>query len=87
MYGLAPEVIDSLHKYTFVPADYAPQQLPLNTATLEELRSHPYIGFNLARLIIAYRTQHGSFRTVEDVKNIKIVNEELYQKLQPYLTL
>lgn len=87
VYGLAPEIIDSLGKYTFIPPDYAPQQVPINTATLEELRSHPYIGFNLARQIIAYRTQHGSFQKVEDLKNIKTINEEIFQKLQPYLSL
>ena len=87
VYGLAPEVIDSLNKYTFVPPGYAPQQISINTATLDELRAHPYIGFNLARLIISYRTQHGNFQAIEDLKNIKTINEDTYQKLQPYLSL
>ena len=87
VYGLSPEVIDSLHKYTFIQPTYAPRQLMLNTATLDELRAHPYVGFNLARLIVAYRTQHGAFRTTEELKNIKLINEETYLKLKPYLSL
>jgi competence protein ComEA len=87
VYGLPPKVVDSLHKYTFIQPDFAPRQLALNTATLEELRSHPYVGFNLARLIIAFRTQHGAFRSPEDIKQIKLVNEEIYLKLKPYLSL
>jgi competence ComEA-like helix-hairpin-helix protein len=87
VYGLAPDVIDSLQKYTFVPPGYEPQQLPVNTATLEELRAHPYIGFNLARLIVAYRTQHGPFQSLQDLKNIKTITETQFQQLQPYLRL
>lgn len=87
VYGLSPEVVDSIHKYTFIQPDFAPQPLALNSASLEELRGHPYVGFNLARLIIAYRTQHGGFRNPEEIKNIKLVNEEIYQKLKPYLSL
>ncbi|GEO03091.1 competence protein ComEA [Adhaeribacter aerolatus] len=87
VYGLSPEVVDSLHKYTFVQPDFTPRRIALNTATLEELRAHPYVGFNLGRLIIAYRTQHGQFQSPEDIKNIKLVNETIYQKLRPYLGL
>lgn len=87
VYGLSPEVVDSLHKYTFIQPEHTPRQLALNTATLEELRAHPYIGFNLARLIISYRTQHGAFRAPEDIKNIKLITEEKFQKLKPYLNL
>jgi competence ComEA-like helix-hairpin-helix protein len=87
VYGLAPEIIDSLRKYTFVQADYVPQQLAVNTATLEQLRAHPYIGFTLARLIIAYRTQHGPFQSLDDLRKIKLVDEALFQKLKPYLQI
>jgi competence protein ComEA len=87
VYGLSPEVVDSLRKYTFIGPEFTPRPLALNTATLDELRAHPYVGFNLARLIIAYRTQHGPFRSPEDIRNIKLVNEEIYQKLKPYLAL
>lgn len=87
VYGLSPEIVDSLHKYTYIQAGFAPRALALNTATFEELRTHPYVGFNLARLIIAYRTQHGAFTATEEIKNIKLVNETIYQRLKPYLSL
>jgi len=85
VYGLQPNVIDSLHKYTFVAKAHTPQQLNLNTVTVEELRSHPYMTSNLARAIVAYREQHGRFENVEELKKIKLVTPELYQKLRPYL--
>ena len=87
VYGLPPEVVDSLHKYTFVPDAYAPPQLSINTATADELKAHPYITSNVARAIVAYREQHGLFKSIEDVQQIKLVTPELYQKLRPYLSL
>ena len=85
VYGLSPEVLDSLQKYRFIQPGYHPKQINLNTATFEELRQHPYLNYNLARMIIAYRTQHGSYQTVDDLRNIKQINEQQLQKLIPYL--
>lgn len=87
VYGLSPEVQDSLRKYTFIQAGFNPKQIAVNTATFEELRSHPYVGFNIAKVIMAYRTQHGPFQNVEQLKNIKLINDQLYQKLKPYLQI
>jgi len=87
VYGLSPEVLDSLQKYTFIQPDFNPKQLNLNTATYEELRQHPYMNYNLARLIIAYRTQHGPYQTVDALRSIKQLKEEQFQKLKPYLQL
>ncbi|MBJ6117110.1 helix-hairpin-helix domain-containing protein [Pontibacter sp. BT310] len=85
VYGLQPEVIDSLSKYTFVAKAHSPARINLNTATIEELRTHPYMTSNLARAIVAYREQHGRFESVEELKQIKIIKPEQYEKLKSYL--
>jgi competence ComEA-like helix-hairpin-helix protein len=87
VYGLQPEVVDSLLKYTFVPDVYVPHQLNINTATADELRAHPYISSNVARALVAYREQHGQYEKLEDVQQVKLVNAELFEKLKPYLQL
>ncbi|PVY43809.1 ComEA family DNA-binding protein [Pontibacter virosus] len=87
VYALPPAVVDSLHKYTFVPKANTLQQLSLNQANAEQLRAHPYISSNVARAIVAYREQHGDFRKVEDIRQIKIVTAELFEKISPYLEL
>ena len=63
------------------------RKLDINHAELDELKSHPYIRWNLARAIVEYRNQHGSFRSLEDLKRLNVVSPENYQKLVPYLTL
>ena len=81
----APDLRDSLKKYTFVAPGFAPQPVNVNTASFDELYLHPYIGKPRARLIVAYRTQHGPFRTVEELKKIPILKAEDWEKMRPYV--
>lgn len=48
---------------------------------------HPYISKQLAQLIISRRKMHGSFDSIEEIKKIPLVNEELFRKLAPYITV
>ena len=81
----APDLRDSLKKYTFVGPGYVPRPVNVNTAPFDELYLHPYIGKPRARLIVAYRNQHGPFRQVEDLKQIPTLKAEDWEKMRPYL--
>lgn len=61
------------------------QKININTASIEVLKAHPYIRYNLANAIIQYRSQHGQFNSVTDIKKIVLVNDSIYNKVQPYL--
>lgn len=63
------------------------QKININQATPEILKAHPYIRYPLANAIVQYRKQNGSFKTVEDIKKIMMVDEILYRKIAPYLTV
>ncbi len=81
----APDLRDSLKKYTFVVAGFAPKLVNVNTASFDELYLHPYIGKPRARLIVAYRQQHGPYKQVEDLKQIPILKTEDWEKMRPYV--
>ena len=81
----APDLRDSIRKYTFVAPGFAPQPVRVNSASFDELYPHPYIRKGLARIIVAYRNQHGPFKTVEDLKQIPILKAEDWEKMRPYL--
>lgn len=87
VWGLDPALVDSLAKYGRIASDFRPRPLAVNSASVEELRTHPYVGPRLARVIAAFRDQHGPFARPEDLKQIKILEEGTYEKLQPYLAL
>ncbi len=87
VWGLDPALVDSLAKYGRVAADFHPRLLTINSATIDELKAHPYVGPRLARIIAAYRDQHGPFARPEDLRQIRVIEDATYQKLVPYLAM
>ncbi len=63
------------------------RRININTATIDEMKSHPYLRFELANAIVQFRNQHGSFSKVDDIKKIMIISEEVFDKVSPYLTV
>jgi competence ComEA-like helix-hairpin-helix protein len=61
------------------------KKININNATLEELKNHPYIKHPVANALIEYKVQHGDYKSVEDIKKIMIITEELFAKVSPYL--
>jgi competence protein ComEA len=59
----------------------------INTASKDEMKSHPYIKWNLANAIVEYRNQHGNFSSLGDLKNISLITPEVFDKIKFYLVL
>lgn len=57
----------------------------LNTATIDELKTHPYIKYSIANAIVQYRNEHGPYKTVADLQKLDAVDETLFKKIAPYL--
>ncbi len=83
-FGLPDSAFQKI-KQKLVFNNTAIKKLNINTASVDELKVHPYIRYNLANAIIQYRNQHGNFSSVNDIKNIMLVNDELFSKVSPYL--
>lgn len=54
----------------------------INTATKSELTTLPGIGEVKAGSIIDYRTNHGKFQTIEDLKQIEGIKDAVYNKIK-----
>jgi competence protein ComEA len=85
-FGLPDSTFQKL-KARFTINSLSIKQFNINTATVEEMKTHPYIRYVLANAIVQYRTQHGNFTAVTDIKNIMTVTEQQYDKAAPYLTI
>jgi len=87
VFGLDSLVIEELRKRTLISGTFVPRQININQATEKQLTALPYIKFTLAKAIVAYRYQHKVYNSVDELKNIAILDETLFQKIKPYLTV
>ena len=84
VYGITAEVAEKVFEY-FPLTPTIHRKLKINELEASELADHPYINFGHAKVIVAYRKQHGNYRTAEDLLKIKIFNEPWLARLRPYL--
>lgn len=59
----------------------------LNTAAQADLETLPGIGPALARRIIAYRTEHGAFGSVEELRDVSGIGEVRFAELRELVTV
>jgi competence protein ComEA len=85
-YGLPDSTFQKIKPYIRLE-NKGIKQININTATVDDFKKHPYFGWQLAKVVVNYRTQHGNFTAVEQLKNIMIIDAATYQKLAPYLTI
>lgn len=63
------------------------RRIPINTCSVEELATHPYCRWKIAKPLIAYRNLHGPFKTVADIRGCAVIDEAVFRKLAPYLSV
>lgn len=61
------------------------KKIDLNHCSEDQLKAHPYIRWKLARVLTAYRTHHGPFSSIEDIRKIDLVTDSVFAKIAPYL--
>jgi competence protein ComEA len=65
------------------PAEPGSSELiDLNAATKEQLDSLPGIGETRAEAIIQYRTENGAFVTVDELRNVPGIGEDLFNEIK-----
>ena len=59
----------------------------INTADKAQLMTLPGIGEAKALAIIARRTEHGAFRTKEEIMQVPGIKEAAYEKIKSLITV
>ena len=85
-YGLPDSTFQKI-KDKLIISNSPVKKININKATVEELKIHPYIRYNIANAILQYRAQHGEFTAIDDLKKIMVITEEMYNKMAPYISI
>lgn len=86
VYGIQDSTFQLISPYLKIGTPWI-HKININTATKEELKSHPYIRWQLANMIVDYRNQHGNFASLDDLKKMQLITDEVFAKIVPYLSL
>ena len=62
------------------------RKLEINRASLDRLRSHPYMDFYKAKAIIEYRRKRGKLKSLSQLSLFEAFSEEDIKKITPYLS-
>lgn len=62
-------------------------KININTADSETLQELNGVGPSTAQKIIDYRTSQGSFKKIEDIKNVSGIGDKTYEKLKDFITI
>lgn len=80
VYTIQPSLLDSIRPQLTLDADKV-RTFNINADTIR----HPYLNQKVAKVVMAYRKQHGPFQSVDDLKRVKMLDENALRKLAPYL--
>jgi competence protein ComEA len=86
IYKIRDETINALASYCFIDT-LSVHKIPINSCEVKDLGMHPYVGWKLAKVIIAYRQQHGPYRRKKEIMQTKVISDSIYRNIAPYLTL
>ena len=80
-----PHVGVELNKW-FVVTPAGLHKIQVNSASLDKLRSHPYMDFYKAKAILEYRRKRGNIKGLSRLSLFEEFTEKDLKRLSPYLT-
>lgn len=84
VYGMSEEVMERVFQYfEFTPG--IKTKININTADVQTLAMHPYINYGSAKVVVAYRDQHGAYGSADDLLKVRIFSQEWIDRIKPYL--
>jgi len=83
--------IDSARFVQIAPAFIIDKQnirkLNINTATIRELQSHPYLDYYQAKAIVETRDRQGFYTNITDILKIALIDPKTFEFIKDYLEI
>jgi DNA uptake protein ComE-like DNA-binding protein len=85
IYGMMPENLEKIRPFLTVNTSLV-QKIRINTASVDRLKSHPYLNFYKAKAIYEFRRNKGKLRDMNDLKVVTELTTEDLIRIKPYLS-
>lgn len=86
IYGLPDSTFQKIKPQLKLEKSVVLKKININTATVNELKKHPYLKWRMAKTIVKYRTEHGHYKSIEDVAKCKAIDAKTLEKIKPYFS-
>ncbi|MFH1121089.1 MAG: helix-hairpin-helix domain-containing protein [Bacteroidota bacterium] len=63
------------------------RKIDINKSSISQLREHPYIDYYIAKAIVDNRIKKGAYSSPDELREIPLIYDALYQKLRPYISI
>ncbi|MBT8229779.1 MAG: helix-hairpin-helix domain-containing protein [Bacteroidia bacterium] len=83
VYGVEDSVL--LINKSFLTVDGPLDKININKCDYRDLIRHFYFDKSITNAILKYRKQHGTFDSIQQLKNIRIINDSIYLRINSYL--
>ena len=85
VYGMNPENFEQIKSFLSTDASLI-TKISINKASVERLKSHPYLNFSKAREIYELRRDRGKLKNIEELRKLHSLSDEDLQRIEPYLS-
>ena len=84
VYGMKDEVYQTIRN-SFTINQNLVRKIDVNTASVNRLKSHPYLNFYQAKEIYEYRRKKGKLTNIDELNVLENLNAQSIKKIEPYL--
>jgi len=63
------------------------KKININTVDVKDLKKHPYFDYYIAKAIVTFRSQNGNFKSVDDLRKVNLIYDDIFLKIKPYISL
>lgn len=86
VYGIDSVLFDRILPYLLIGQQDL-RKININTCTEKNLKAHPYISNPVAKLVVKYREHHGFYQSLDELKSLPLIDEQLFRKIVVYLEI
>jgi competence ComEA-like helix-hairpin-helix protein len=61
------------------------QKIHINKVDFDGLKHFPYLSFKQMNAIVRFREQHGDYTSLNDMRNVVLLDDEILRKIEPYI--